>query len=118
LWFSSVIPSNCWDSTLTQATTAALHILSNSLFTDKPIIERYIGAVYFAAVGNNRVERQVFRLSPARVEDAGNTDRQASPKPSETVLTARYRVIDPSIITVSVSSLGNTKHEVSFKTRK
>jgi hypothetical protein len=46
------------------------------------------------------------------------TDRQASPKPSETVLTARYRVIDPSIITVSVSSLGNTKHEVSFKTRK
>lgn len=41
LWFCSVFPRKCRDSTFQQATTISIHILPNSLVT-KPMIRRYI----------------------------------------------------------------------------
>jgi hypothetical protein len=41
-WLSSAPPSKCWDSTLNQATTAPVHIPSNSSVTNHPFIRRCI----------------------------------------------------------------------------
>jgi hypothetical protein len=59
-----------------------------------------------------------FRLSPARVEDAGNTDRQANPKPSETVLVAHSRVIDPNFISISIITAPQETRRQKVKTKK